>query len=95
MPADPLDACNIAMGAVVDSDQMSRVLGYIEDGRKEGATIAAGGSQVRQESGGSYIEPTVFTGVQQRHEDRAGGNLRPRGRGGLLQGRGRSRGNRQ
>jgi acyl-CoA reductase-like NAD-dependent aldehyde dehydrogenase len=61
-PADPLDAAT-AMGAVVDTDQMNRVLGYIAEGRKEGAAIAAGGAQVRGETGGSYIEPTVFTGV--------------------------------
>ena len=61
-PADPLDPAT-QMGAVVDADQMSRVLGYIEEGRKGGATIATGGSQARKDSGGSYIEPTVFTGV--------------------------------
>ena len=32
-PADPLDP-NTAMGAVVDADQMNRVLGYIAEGRK-------------------------------------------------------------
>ncbi len=61
-PADPLDP-NTSMGAVVDHEQMNRVLGYIAEGQKEGATIAAGGKQVRKESGGSYIEPTVFTNV--------------------------------
>ncbi|WP_373504502.1 aldehyde dehydrogenase [Aestuariivirga sp.] len=62
VPADPLDP-NTAMGAVVDADQMSRVLGYIEAGRNEGATVAAGGSQVRKDTGGAYIEPTVFSDV--------------------------------
>ena len=61
-PSDPLDP-NTSMGAVVDNDQMTRVLGYIEEGRKEGATIAADGAQARKETGGAYIEPTVFTGV--------------------------------
>lgn len=61
-PADPLDP-NTQMGAVVDADQMSRVLSYIAEGRKEGATIAAGGQQARKDTGGSYIEPTVFTNV--------------------------------
>jgi gamma-glutamyl-gamma-aminobutyraldehyde dehydrogenase/4-guanidinobutyraldehyde dehydrogenase/NAD-dependent aldehyde dehydrogenase len=62
-PADPLDP-NTTMGAVVDADQMNRVLGYIESGRSEGATIAAGGSQVRKDTGGAYIEPTVFSDVR-------------------------------
>jgi acyl-CoA reductase-like NAD-dependent aldehyde dehydrogenase len=63
MPSDPLDP-NTAMGAVVDADQMNRVLGYIEAGRSEGATVAAGGSQVRKDTGGAYIEPTVFADVK-------------------------------
>ena len=62
-PADPLDPAT-TMGAVVDSDQMNRVLGYIEAGAKEGASIAAGGHRARSETGGAYIEPTVFTNVQ-------------------------------
>ena len=45
-PADPLDP-NTSMGAVVDKDQMNRVLGYIAAGREEGATVAAGGAQAR------------------------------------------------
>ncbi len=61
-PADPLDP-NTSMGAVVDHDQMSRVLGYIEEGRREGATVVAGGQQARKETGGSYIEPTIFANV--------------------------------
>ena len=62
-PADPLDP-NTSMGAVVDKDQMNRVLGYIAAGREEGATVAAGGTQARPDSGGAYIEPTVFTDVR-------------------------------
>jgi acyl-CoA reductase-like NAD-dependent aldehyde dehydrogenase len=62
-PSDPLDP-NTAMGAVVDADQMNRVLGYIAEGRKEGATVATGGQQARKETGGAYIEPTVFTDVR-------------------------------
>ncbi len=62
-PSDPLDP-NTTMGAVVDADQMNRVLGYIESGRSEGATVTAGGSQVRKDTGGAYIEPTVFSDVK-------------------------------
>jgi aldehyde dehydrogenase (NAD+) len=52
------------MGAMVDETQMNRVLGYIEAGAKEGARLAFGGKRVRTESGGYYIEPTVFDGVK-------------------------------
>ena len=64
-PADPLDE-KTKMGAMVDATQTKRVLGYIGKGREEGALIATGGKQVRQETGGFYIEPTVFTRVDNR-----------------------------
>jgi acyl-CoA reductase-like NAD-dependent aldehyde dehydrogenase len=42
---------------------MQRVLDYIEVGRAEGARLAFGGLQVRRESGGCFVEPTLFDGV--------------------------------
>jgi acyl-CoA reductase-like NAD-dependent aldehyde dehydrogenase len=62
VPGDPLDPAT-RMGAIVDDLQMRRVLGYIDAGRADGAQLRLGGRQVRQESGGFYIEPTVFDGV--------------------------------
>jgi 4-guanidinobutyraldehyde dehydrogenase / NAD-dependent aldehyde dehydrogenase len=62
-PGDPLDP-KTRMGAMVDETQMNRVLGYIEAGSKEGARLAFGGKRVRSETGGYYIEPTVFDGVK-------------------------------
>jgi len=61
-PGDPLDPAS-KMGAIVDEQQMNRVLGYIDQGREEGAEVCMGGNRVRQESGGYYIEPTIFDGV--------------------------------
>ncbi len=61
-PGDPLDAAT-PMGALVDETQLRTVLGYIEAGRAEGARVAAGGKQARSESGGYFVEPTVFDGV--------------------------------
>jgi gamma-glutamyl-gamma-aminobutyraldehyde dehydrogenase len=61
-PADPLDETTV-MGALVDDTQLRTVLGYIEQGRAEGARCAAGGRQVMAETGGCYVEPTVFDGV--------------------------------
>jgi acyl-CoA reductase-like NAD-dependent aldehyde dehydrogenase len=64
-PGDPLGGtCEI--GALVDATQMRTVLGYIEAGRSEGARIISGGRQVMSESGGFYVEPTVFDGVDNR-----------------------------
>lgn len=51
------------MGAMVDQMQMDRVLGYIAKGSAEGATLALGGQRVMDETGGFYIEPTVFDDV--------------------------------
>jgi acyl-CoA reductase-like NAD-dependent aldehyde dehydrogenase len=61
-PADPLDA-KTEMGALVDDTQLKTVLGYIDAGRREGAKIVAGGEQARAETGGFYVQPTVFDGV--------------------------------
>ena len=44
--------------------QFKTVLGYIDSGRGEGATVIAGGHRSREDSGGYYIEPTVFDGVR-------------------------------
>jgi len=62
-PGDPLDAAT-RMGAIVDETQMKRVLGYIDSGREAGALIRVGGRRVREDSGGYFIEPTVFEGVK-------------------------------
>jgi len=51
------------MGAMVDQMQMDRVLDYIAKGSAEGATLALGGKRVMGETGGFYIEPTVFDDV--------------------------------
>jgi 4-guanidinobutyraldehyde dehydrogenase / NAD-dependent aldehyde dehydrogenase len=65
VPGDPLDP-ETKLGAIVDQQQMKRVLGYIEAGQKDGATLRMGGRQVRENSGGYFVEPTVFDDVQPR-----------------------------
>lgn len=62
-PGDPLDEATV-MGAIVDQTQMQTVLGYIASGQQEGAQLLAGGAQERIASGGFYIAPTLFDGVQ-------------------------------
>ena len=61
-PADPLDASTV-MGALVDDIQMRTVLDYVAAGKAEGARCLVGGSQARLDSGGCFVEPTVFVGV--------------------------------
>ena len=62
-PSDPLDPKTI-MGAMVDKTQMERVLNYIQIGEKEGAKLAFGGKRALENSGGYFIEPTVFSHVK-------------------------------
>ncbi|MDM4765381.1 aldehyde dehydrogenase [Pelomonas sp. SE-A7] len=61
-PADPL-APETRMGSIVDEVQLKTVMGYIESGKAEGARAIVGGRQVRSETGGFYVEPTVFDGA--------------------------------
>jgi gamma-glutamyl-gamma-aminobutyraldehyde dehydrogenase/4-guanidinobutyraldehyde dehydrogenase/NAD-dependent aldehyde dehydrogenase len=61
-PANPT-LPDTVMGAVVDQIQMNTVLRYIESGKSEGAKLIAGGEQALRETGGCYIQPTIFDGV--------------------------------
>jgi acyl-CoA reductase-like NAD-dependent aldehyde dehydrogenase len=61
---DPMDK-GTRMGPVVSAQQLETVLGYVEAGRREGATLAAGGERARVGDGrGYFLQPTVFTGVR-------------------------------
>jgi len=61
-PGNPLDPAT-TVGALVDTQQMNTVLSYIEAGHTDGAKLVAGGKRTLQESGGTYVEPTIFDGV--------------------------------
>ena len=49
-------------GPQVDEEMFTKVLGYIESGKKEGAKCETGGK--RWGTKGYYVEPTVFSGVK-------------------------------
>ena len=61
-PGHPLDP-KTRIGALVDSGHLETVLGFIQAGREEGAVLVSGGQRALQESGGNYVEPTLFDGV--------------------------------
>jgi acyl-CoA reductase-like NAD-dependent aldehyde dehydrogenase len=61
-PGDPLDP-RTRLGAIVDEVQLNRVLNYINIGQDEGATLRLGGKRVREETGGFYVQPTIFERV--------------------------------
>jgi aldehyde dehydrogenase (NAD+) len=60
---DPFDE-RTEQGPQVDQTQFDRVMGYVESGVADGATLACGGKRVGDR--GYFIEPTVFANV---HDD--------------------------
>jgi acyl-CoA reductase-like NAD-dependent aldehyde dehydrogenase len=61
---DPADGAT-QLGPVISSKAQDRILGYIETGRAEGATVACGGGVPDEPelAAGYYVQPTVLTGV--------------------------------
>jgi len=57
---DPLDP-ETNQGPQVSRSQLDRVLGYINSGKTDGATVETGGLQHGNE--GFFVQPTIFTGV--------------------------------
>lgn len=62
IPGNPLDPAT-TMGPLVTTEHQARVLGYVEKGRAEGATLAMGGAAPAALNAGAYVAPTLFTGV--------------------------------
>jgi phenylacetaldehyde dehydrogenase len=50
------------MGPLVSKEQHERVLGYIEAGKRDGASVLMGGD-VPSNDGGYYVSPTILTDV--------------------------------
>ncbi|MGE5834759.1 MAG: aldehyde dehydrogenase family protein [Acidobacteriota bacterium] len=64
VPGDPLDP-KTRLGAISSKVQLERVLNYVEIGRKEGASLVAGGSRADIGTGkGYFMQPTVFADVK-------------------------------
>ncbi|MFD5230084.1 aldehyde dehydrogenase [Streptomyces qaidamensis] len=59
---DPLDP-ETEMGALVGRAHLDRVSDHIRHGVDEGARLRTGGDRVLAETGGTYLEPTVFDRV--------------------------------
>lgn len=63
-PGNPLDPTT-KMGAQASSDQLEKIMSYIEIGKSEGAKVRLGGKRASMEgalSEGYYVEPTIFEG---------------------------------
>ena len=59
---DPQEA-DTAFGPLVASRQRERVEGYIKSGREQGAKVVLGGGRPVGLSRGWYVEPTIFSNV--------------------------------
>jgi aldehyde dehydrogenase (NAD+) len=59
---DPNDP-GVLTGPLINATQRERVLGYIENGKKEGARLVLGGGQPAGLDRGFFVEPTLFADV--------------------------------
>lgn len=58
---DPLHE-GTQIGSITEARHLERVLGYIEQGRREGARLLRGGQRIESPTG-MYLQPTVFADV--------------------------------
>jgi gamma-glutamyl-gamma-aminobutyraldehyde dehydrogenase len=55
------------IGAINSERQLEGNLGFVADALREGAEVVTGGTRILTETGGTYMEPTVITGVAETH----------------------------
>lgn len=60
---DPLQLTS-QIGAVTSAAQLQKNLGFVASTLDEGASLVTGGQRLHQDSGGFYMTPTIFTGIQ-------------------------------
>ena len=60
---DPLDLSTEA-GAVASEDQLLKNLEFVRRAEAEGGTLVAGGGRILAETGGFYMQPTVFADIE-------------------------------
>jgi aldehyde dehydrogenase len=61
---NPLDG-DTMLGAQASSEQLEKILSYLDIGKQEGAEVLAGGARAQLQGGlkdGYYVQPTVFKG---------------------------------
>jgi len=62
---DPLDPATM-IGAQASSEQLEKILSYMDIGRQEGAEVLTGGARANMQgdlANGYYVQPTVFKGT--------------------------------
>lgn len=61
---DPLDLKN-NIGAVTSAVQLKQNLEFVDGAKAQGSELVTGGQQLHKDTGGFYMEPTIFTHVPQ------------------------------
>ena len=62
---NPLDT-DTMIGAQASSDQLEKILSYLDIGKQEGAKVLVGGEQAKHDGAlgdGHYVQPTIFEGT--------------------------------
>jgi 4-(gamma-glutamylamino)butanal dehydrogenase len=59
---DPLDP-DVKLGALIEASHYEKVLSHIEKAKAEGANLVCGGKAALTETGGWFVEPTIFDNV--------------------------------
>ncbi|MGC2042097.1 aldehyde dehydrogenase family protein, partial [Paraburkholderia caledonica] len=59
---DPLDP-DVKLGSLIEERHFEKVLAHIEKAKAEGARLVCGGKATRTDSGGWFVEPTIFDNV--------------------------------
>jgi aldehyde dehydrogenase (NAD+) len=56
------DEPDVNIGPLISQKQLNRVMGYIEEGRRDGVEVVTGGNRIDRK--GYFVEPTVLTSVR-------------------------------
>lgn len=48
---------------MIEEGHLNKVMSLIERGKSDGANLVLGGNQIHKDSGGYFVEPTIFDGV--------------------------------
>lgn len=59
---DPLDP-SVKVGAIINDQQLNKIMKYIQSGKDQGASLKMGGDQIKTDLG-AYVKPTVFSEVK-------------------------------
>jgi aldehyde dehydrogenase (NAD+) len=60
---DPMEPTT-RLGAIVSEEQLDRVMGYVDAGRREGARLVTGGERTTVNGKGNFVTATVFADVE-------------------------------